>query len=78
MISSILLKDGRIEIGLYDAGFLGFLPLPLNTGCTIASLKMSGNMPELRLILQILAIGLARTLIPFSTLQSKFHLHQWP
>ena len=61
----ILLRAGRIEIGLYDAGSLGFLPSPLYTGCTIASLKISGNMPVLRLILQILAIGPAKTFMPF-------------
>ena len=44
---------------------LGFLPLPLNIGYTIASLNTFGNMPVLKLMLQILAIGLAKTFVPF-------------
>ena len=52
-------------MGLYDAGSLGILLFPLNTACIIASLKMSGNIPVLKLMLQIVAIGLAKTLIPF-------------
>ena len=64
-VSRILLKEGRIEIGRYDAGSRGSFPLLLKTGQTIASLKMSGNIPELRLILQTWAIGPARTTTPF-------------
>ena len=64
-ISSILLKEGRMEIGQYDPGSCGSFPLPLKTGWTIASLKMSGNIPELRLKLQTRAIRPTRTATPF-------------
>ena len=72
----ILLKVGRIDMSLYNAASLGFLLFLLNTGWTIASLKMSGNIPVLKLMLQILAIGLAKTLIPFLEFLLEFHLHQ--
>ena len=60
-VSIILLREGRIDIGRYHPGSRGSFPLPLNTGCIMACLRMSGNIPVLRLKLHMQAIGLAST-----------------